>query len=1441
MVFGGIRRIGVLFGVGSVVLAGCAPAQEGAGEPTATSTHGLLLADWFETDVGSASTPPSAQSNASCPSRVTVYGYGRGINDEDGDSPGAPDADQYHYVYRTIPGAGDYELVVKLLEFDRGQNPAKSHAGVAIRTASDGPYTTMGAASISLDAASTGHNKFFIQNRLVDAGGNITYAYWDQTSTTVEPPTSVSGCNAPNAPPVWMRLQRLGEDFSTAYSQDGVTWIPMGLFSGGAAPAAAATRIGFFVSSSAGSGAPLGKAVFDIDYQGAPRKQFDTTWIGSAHSASSKGRQSPFASGIYADPTGRVYKVSQSPSELTGGFDVYKDGELVRRMSPDIVGTAQGAITGDPTNADSVFVLEGTELFSELGCVRRYTWANPRELLKNTQYSYCPPQGVVVGGLAARDGRVYLSSIDAATGNDDRVRILDQATLAELTSFQLANMSGDMHPTALAADGNNRLWVVGTVNPRKPAYGNVREATSAAPVIQCYSVIPPHTACANLSPAVNNPIALSTNAAGDRLYVADNGPAQVVRAFSLPANSPPVEDTSLTLGALNGVYGSSKGQLYTGSDGWERFYNLMGLGVDGQENLYVLNSDRIDVRAFGSGSSHPLLWKVFGISDSFDFDPNVTSGVLDLFSARERFKFDTSVHTPGGEWSFNAVTSNVFANPERNEDGRLRRRSGSPWVRRVNGSRFLFVQGHSDPADPQGPSLQSRFSTGRGYLNVYRFDQNDVAIPAASLTLEQLCKMSDGTGDILPQPGSIKYLCKFDAACTCNLDHSDNGSLDPYSFATLWVDTDGDGVRDEDATDPCASTTDEVECSFDPFAWPALATQLESQPNTSSQEADNPGPASSSAIVEIDDGGNIWLNFGARFWRLRMNGVNSVGAPLYRLGTVASGDVGTDASSNKKNFSRLIMTAPTSPSIRFMRVDAVTDTVSFHGQSGSNFVIGRYTDWFGTRTLAWSSTLPNDWFYTTGVGAEQFFYTAFDVAGDKYFIAEHFGRVRVHEASDGSEVARLSVGAEASGFQNWNDAGHLRAIKVGNEYLISVADSATAARTLMFRFTPPAAGPACTLDSQCNAATEFCDNGTCAPRACNLSSPFGSMTRVLPGTTSTDGFTLSPNGLKAFFSHKPTGTNHYDIYSAERSTPAGAFGALTALSTPVNSNFDERAPFLSSDLLRLYYWSKNTSNGNADLMVATRSSATSAFSTTGPVASSSNNLNSSASDEDPYFLEGENTIYFTSDRPTGDRHVYVSTKSGGVFGTPALVSNLVSGSEDSRPVVSRDNLTIFFKSQQPGIGGDTDGDIWLSQRASTSVNFPSPTNLSALNSWGCDFPVALSADGCSLYLASNREHGGSSTQVFELYQARRQATPDSVIVTMNVTGNGSGSVLTPYSCAIGNVGTCSASQPFGSMITVNASRQAYWSGTCMAAGTGSLSTDAHVAFNLGGTCNVTFP
>jgi hypothetical protein len=231
-------------------------------------------------------------------------------------------------------------------------------------------------------------------------------------------------------------------------------------------------------------------------------------------------------------------------------------------------------------------------------------------------------------------------------------------------------------------------------------------------------------------------------------------------------------------------------------------------------------------------------------------------------------------------------------------------------------------------------------------------------------------------------------------------------------------------------------------------------------------------------------------------------------------------------------------------------------------------------------------------------------------------------------------------------------------------------------------------------------------------------------------------------------------------------------------------------------------------------------------------------LDPNLSHEDPSLTPDGTTVFLTRDPPSGARQLWQTTVNGNNFGALVALGVNSGSANDFRAIITRDLRRLYFGSKRPGYLGDHDGDVWVSDRADTSSGFVNPTNLEVLDSPGADFPVAVSPDGCSLYLASNYEHRLATTESFEIYEARRQPSPSQVTVTLNVTGTGTGSVGAPFNCAIGNTGTCTSTQPFGTRPIVLASRQATWSGACAPNGNGNPSTDAIVDFRASGTCNV---
>jgi hypothetical protein len=232
-------------------------------------------------------------------------------------------------------------------------------------------------------------------------------------------------------------------------------------------------------------------------------------------------------------------------------------------------------------------------------------------------------------------------------------------------------------------------------------------------------------------------------------------------------------------------------------------------------------------------------------------------------------------------------------------------------------------------------------------------------------------------------------------------------------------------------------------------------------------------------------------------------------------------------------------------------------------------------------------------------------------------------------------------------------------------------------------------------------------------------------------------------------------------------------------------------------------------------------------------------VNSDADDTDPFFLPGEQVLFFSSSR-NGSRDLYTATRTGSGFTTPTALANVNSEHAEERPVLTADGLTLYFQSRRLSPLNDTDGDIWVATRPSLTADFGAPQNLTALNTTGSEIPVAVSPDTCTVTFASNRETGLGGSNIHRLYRATRGQPQNPVTITLNIVGNGSVNT-SPFACSTDNVGTCSAQLGAGTTLMVWGNRPGYWTGTCAPNGSPGLSTDAVITVTTSATCTVTFP
>jgi hypothetical protein len=268
--------------------------------------------------------------------------------------------------------------------------------------------------------------------------------------------------------------------------------------------------------------------------------------------------------------------------------------------------------------------------------------------------------------------------------------------------------------------------------------------------------------------------------------------------------------------------------------------------------------------------------------------------------------------------------------------------------------------------------------------------------------------------------------------------------------------------------------------------------------------------------------------------------------------------------------------------------------------------------------------------------------------------------------------------------------------------------------------------------------------------ACNLTAPFGTPVALasLNSAQNDVNLSLSPDGLVGYIASDRTGAiGGYDIWMATRNSTADAFGAAVSVGG-VNGSSNDVDPRISRDGLRLFMRSDRDATNSNDILVATRTTTLANFGTPAAVAG----INSTASEEEPFLMPDEKTIYFESSRPggLGGYDIYTATVgSGGTFGPPQAVGSLNSAAHDTSTVLTSDGLTIYFGSTRNAGKGY---DIFVSRRSTLADGFGNPQLVTELSGTADDWPSELSPDGCTLYFVSTRAAG---TGAADLYFATR--------------------------------------------------------------------------------------
>jgi hypothetical protein len=186
----------------------------------------------------------------------------------------------------------------------------------------------------------------------------------------------------------------------------------------------------------------------------------------------------------------------------------------------------------------------------------------------------------------------------------------------------------------------------------------------------------------------------------------------------------------------------------------------------------------------------------------------------------------------------------------------------------------------------------------------------------------------------------------------------------------------------------------------------------------------------------------------------------------------------------------------------------------------------------------------------------------------------------------------------------------------------------------------------------------------------------------------------------------------------------------------INDLSEQRAPSLSDDGLTLYF-ANYVVGEKYEIAVATRATTLGEF---GPGEAIAGLNVVGVNERDPWFLPGGDVVYFVSQRDDAvSYHVYRAERDGSVFAPAERILELEGpDGMEVTPVVSPDELTIYWSSERSDLGGKGSVDIYRAHRERADLPFGSIENVASVNSASTDVATWVSADDCVMYLRSER-------------------------------------------------------------------------------------------------------
>lgn len=542
---------------------------------------------------------------------------------------------------------------------------------------------------VSLDVA--GHDRWHAGLRLAEELDNPSLRSaieWGQ-----RPDADGNGLESP----VWIRIIRLGDNVGVYVSRDGHRYRNRGK---GRTIHTEDGRVYVGLALFGGTSDQPMSATFDRIELSKPNLEYATSWVGNSLPGPVEDTVNFNMTSLYTTPDGTCY-VTSFFEEQGHTIAAYRDGE---QIAPDSKTPANGG-TAIAANDKYVFAAEYKhrgKKGSEFNRVSRELNGRDR-----VQVSAEGKGDQTVRGLTANNEEVF-----ASNRIDHRIEVYDAETLERKRGFEFTR------PGPLAHDGKGNLWVV-REGFEEQTYEYLDGPYPHDAEIVCLDAQSGRVVKSFKGPAVPTGVAIDPQG---RLLVADNGPDQQVKIYDVSGEPKLVG----TVGTQGGIFAGKPGEVTDG-----KLNGLTGVGADAEGNIYVtstgwpfmyvspgLMANATTLRAFppeAINKAEPTVdWRLDSIAYIFDGGTLDPRDETELYAGADQiFKMDWS-ESRGKEGTYHAFTANAKEFPL---EALGRRTRETPWVRWLDGEKFLFLRG--------APGLVA-----------YRFEPSEygeMAVPAAAI------------------------------------------------------------------------------------------------------------------------------------------------------------------------------------------------------------------------------------------------------------------------------------------------------------------------------------------------------------------------------------------------------------------------------------------------------------------------------------------------------------------------------------------------------------------------------------------------------------------------------------------------------------------------------------------------------------------------------------